>query len=260
MDVIYRVIASVITSLISAMGIQPPPATWQLRTMLDGRTVELTIVDHPHSNHGDTVPIDRFEGLKALLPGNGPARFRLARDAGTFEFDGVLRNGAGGGTLEFLPSDTFPRELEKRGFAAPSRADLYKMAWHDTGVALIDELASQKYQRPTLARLVDAGDHAIDRAYVHDLAALGYRLGTVDELIRQHDHGSGPQFVRDLAAVGLTSLRADDLVRARDHGISPGWVRDVNSRNGRLSLDQLVSLRDHGVSTLEELRRRTHAS
>jgi hypothetical protein len=43
-------------------------------------------------------------------------------------------------------------------------------------VALIDELAAQKYQRPSLQRLIDAGDHAIDRPHVRELASVGYQL------------------------------------------------------------------------------------
>lgn len=261
MDVIYRTVTSLFLSLMSAMGIQPAPATWQMQPMLDGRTVALTFSDHPHSSHSATILVDQFDGLKALMPANGPAKFRLRRDAGVFEFDGVLRLGYGGGTMTFAPSETFPAELAKRGFAKPSRADLYKMAWHDTGFALIDELAAQKYQRPTLQRLIDAGDHGIDRAYVREMTALVKDVRTVDELIRQHDHGINGVYIRDLASLGLKNLSADDLVRAHDHGISREWLSDVISRNRtRLSLDELVSLHDHGVRTLEELRRRTHAS
>src|SRR5947207_2855135 len=100
MDVIYRTIASLVMGLMSAMGIQPPPATWQLQIMPDGKTVALTISDHPHSTHGMSVSIDQFDGLKPLLSTSGPStssgqvRFRLKRDAGVFEFDGVLRGGA----------------------------------------------------------------------------------------------------------------------------------------------------------------------
>src|SRR5712675_1138155 len=175
MDVIYRTIASLVMSLMSAMGIEPTPATWQLR-VLDGKTVALTISDHPHSTHGMSVPIEQFDGLKPLLPASGPAKFRLKRDAGTFEFDGVLRNGAGGGTMDFVPSETFPIELTKRGFAKPSRVEQMKMAWHDTGFAFIDELAAKKYQRPTLEQLVSAGDHGVDRTYVRELSDFGYQL------------------------------------------------------------------------------------
>jgi hypothetical protein len=217
MDAIYRTVAALVMGLLSAMGIQPPPATWQLQVMRDGRTVALTISDHPHSTHGMSVRINQFDGLEALLPASGPARFRLKRDAGVFEFDGVLRGGSGGGTMEFTPSQTFPGELAKRGFAKPTRTEQMKMAWHDTGFAFIDELAAQHYQRPSLPQLVSAGDHDIDRDYVRDMSALGYRLGTIDALIRQRDHGVNVAFIRDIAALGLKGLSADDLVRARDH-------------------------------------------
>src|SRR6185436_9991982 len=99
MDAIYRTITSLLVSLMSAFGIQTPPATWQLHTMLDGRAVSLTFSDHPHSSHSATIAVDDFDGLKPLLKADGPARFRLKRDAGVFEFDGVIRGGSGGGTM-----------------------------------------------------------------------------------------------------------------------------------------------------------------
>ena len=285
----YRTITSLLAALMTAMGIQLPPATWQLQTMMDGRTVLVSFSDHPRSSHSATIPIEQLDGLKSLLPSSSPARFRLRRDAGAFEFDGVLRGGSGGGTMAFVPSDTFVAELAKRGFGAPTRIEQLKMAWHDAGFALIDELSADNYQRPTLQQLVNAGDHGIDRTYVREMARGGYELGTVDALVRQHDHGVDAAYIRDLASFGLKPLSADELVRARDHGISPEyvrelgalgylrltlgdlvhlrdhgvspeWLRVVGSRNtGRLSIEQLVSLRDHGVDTLEELRRRTHA-
>jgi len=39
MDVIYRTIASLVMGTHVAMGIQPPPATWQLQVMPDGKAV-----------------------------------------------------------------------------------------------------------------------------------------------------------------------------------------------------------------------------
>src|SRR5215472_13516008 len=173
MDALYRAATSLLFSLMSMLGIQGAPATWQLQTALDGRTVSVTISDHPHSSHSSTIPVDQFDGLKPLLQTAGPARFRLKRDAGVFEFDGVVRGGSGGGTMEFLPSETFPAELTKRGFETPTHIEQYKMAWHDTGFAFIDELAALKYQRPTLQQLVNAGDHGIDRTYVREMAAAG---------------------------------------------------------------------------------------
>jgi hypothetical protein len=247
MDVIYRTVTSLFLSLLSAIGIQAAPMTWQMQP-IDGRTVQVILSTHPHSSQSETIFIERFDGLKPLLQLDGPAKFRLKRDAGVFEFDGVLRRGAGGGTLEFVPSEAFVTELAKRGFEKPTRDDLFKMAWHDTGFALVDELAAQKYQKPTLPQLIDAGDHGIDRAYLRELAALGYQVGTVDALIRLHDHAIDGGYIRLLSTLGLTRLSADDLVRAHDHDIGGEYVRDLQQAGYRLSLDDLVRAHDHGIS------------
>ncbi len=248
MDAFYRLVAALVMGFMSALGIQSPPATWQMRVMLDGQSVSLTFSDHPHSGHGATFPIDQFDGLKPLLAASGPARFRLKRDAGVFEFDGVLRGGAGGGTLEFVPSQTFEVELVKRGFGQSTRVELMKMAWNDIGFGFIDELAAQQYQRPTLQQLVNAADHGVDRAYVRELSALGYRLGNIDTLVRQHDHGVGPEYIRDLASVGQQKLTADDLVRAHDHGIDAAYVKGLRQLGYQLTIDELVAAHDHGVT------------
>ena len=58
MDALYRTLTSLVMGLMAAVGIQAAPATWQLQTMPDGRTVSLTISDHPHSSHSATIPID----------------------------------------------------------------------------------------------------------------------------------------------------------------------------------------------------------
>ena len=70
------------------------------------------------------MPLDRLEGLTAaqLAGAGGPVQFRLRRDAGTFTFEGVLRNGVGAGTFSFAADPGFPAELAKRGFARPTRA------------------------------------------------------------------------------------------------------------------------------------------
>src|SRR5260221_13375232 len=111
MAALYRTITSLLVAFLSAIDIQAAPMTWQMQPMPDGRAIALTLSTHPRSSQSETIPIDQFGGLKPLLAGTGPAKFRLKRDAGTFEFDGVLRAGAGGGTMEFVPSETFPNEL-----------------------------------------------------------------------------------------------------------------------------------------------------
>ncbi|HEV3062699.1 MAG TPA: M56 family metallopeptidase [Vicinamibacterales bacterium] len=227
------------------------PGTWQLRRSTDGRTVQLTVSESENSFHSTTLPVERLDGLAPLLiaGSGGPARFSLKRDAGTFDFEGTLRSGAGGGTVTFAPSATFPVELARRGFARPTHVQQLALAWGDVGLAFIDEVATEKYARPDLQQLVSAAQHGVGLSYVKELAELGYRLGTVDALIRLRDHGVSPRSIRDLKAQGLDGLTAEDLVRARDHGVSAEYVGGLRALGyAGLSLDALVGARDHGIS------------
>jgi beta-lactamase regulating signal transducer with metallopeptidase domain len=226
-----------------------PVGTWQVRLAADGNSAHLTIGIAENSFHSTTIPVDRIEGLAAILTGpGGPARYSLKRDAGTFDFEGTVRSGLGGGTFSFTPSGTFPEELVRRGFARPTLLELGTLAWSDIGFAFLDELDAQKYVRPTLQQLVSGAQHGVNRTYVRELTALGYQLGGIDALIHLRDHGVDARFIRDMQTQGFTGLPAEALVRTRDHGVDSGYIRDLRALGyGPLTLDQLVSTRDHGI-------------
>jgi beta-lactamase regulating signal transducer with metallopeptidase domain len=226
-----------------------PVGTWQIRLAADRSSAHLTIGIAENSFHSTTIPLDRIEGLAAILTGPaGPARYSFKRDAGTFDFEGTVRSGVGGGTFSFTPSGTFPEELVRRGFARPTVRELGTLAWSDIGFAFLDELDAQKYARPTLQQLVGGAQHGVNRTYVREMSALGYQLGSIDALIHLRDHGVDARFIRDMQAQGFTALPAEALVRTRDHGVDPGYIRDLRALGyGPLKLDQLVSIRDHGI-------------
>ena len=120
------------------------PGTWELRPTEKEGVVHLRLMELNSSN-GSNVPVDQLEGLTAaqLAGPGGPVQFRIRRDAGTFTFEGVLRNRVAAGTFSFSPNPSFPAELAKRGFAKPTAREQYQMARHDIGFAYIDELSKQ---------------------------------------------------------------------------------------------------------------------
>jgi beta-lactamase regulating signal transducer with metallopeptidase domain len=222
--------------------------TWQIRLAADGRSAHLTIGVGEHSSYGTTISLDRIEGLATILTGpGGPARYTLKRDAGTFDFEGVVRSGAGGGTFSFTPNTAFADDLVRRGFSKPTPLELGTLAWSDIGFAFIDELNALKYEKPTLQQLVNGAQHGVSRAYVREMSELGYRVGTIDALVRLRDHGVDPGFVRSMRAEGFNALTVDELVRSRDHGVDPVFSRDLRALGYRLNLDQLVDARNHGI-------------
>lgn len=225
------------------------PGTWDIRlTDIDG-IVHIRIRELSGSR-GWTIPLDELEGLTAAqLRAGGPVQFRLPRDAGTFAFDGVSRNGVAGGTFGFIPNPSFRPELASRGYAPPSASEQYQLALHDIGFAYIDELTRQGYGKTATSELVRAGQHGVGLAYLRGMGAQDYRLGTLDALITLRNHGVTPDYLRDLAEYGYTGLAAEAARQARDHGVTPEFIRGLrDAGHSGLSLDELIRVRDHGVT------------
>jgi beta-lactamase regulating signal transducer with metallopeptidase domain len=242
----------IVRAAAAAIGIAQDrlPGTWEIRPSATQGAVHLRLVE-VNSSSGSDIPVERLEGLTpAQLAGaGGQVQFRLRRDAGTFTFEGILRNGVGAGMFAFTPDQNFPAELAKRGFARPSAGEQYQMARHDIGFAFLDELNKQGYAKPQTSDLVRAGQHGVHVTYLRDMGALGYRLQSLEPLIELRDHGVTPNYIRELADQGYKGLPADDLRRARDHGVGPDYVRAMRDGGyGSLTMEQLVNARDHGVS------------
>ncbi len=226
------------------------PGTWEIRPTGEAGVVHMRLTEGDGS-YGSNIDVAQLAGLAPtqLSGAGGPTQFSVRRDAGTFTFEGIVRNGVGAGTYTFTPSETFAAELAKRGIERPTPADQRQLAREDIGFAFLDELTAQRYAQPNLAQLIRAAQHGVSFLYLREMGRLGYRLGRVEALVVQRDHGVTPQFVRGLAAQGLTRLSADDLLQARDHGVTPEYISGLSQLGHRsLTLQQLINLRNHGVS------------
>ena len=226
------------------------PGTWEIRPSSTEGMVHLRLVEL-NSSSGTDIPIRLLDGLTETqrTGAGGPIQFRLRRDAGTFTFEGVFRDGVGAGTFSFTLDPNFPAELARRGFARPTALEQYQLARHDIGYAFVDELNRQGYAKPVTGDLVRAGQHGVQLTYLHDMGALGYRLGSLAPLIELRDHGVTPDYVRGLAEQGYKGLSADALRQARDHGVSTEYVRAMREAGyGSLGMEALINARDHGVS------------
>jgi hypothetical protein len=234
----------------------PAKLDWRVESddRADGR-VQLDLgyrTAHNQSHWSRTVDLAELEGFgRDQLAGtsNAPVRFRIVKDPGSFDCEGVAWRGHGTGDCRFVPDPRFTAELARRGYGAPRPDQLFSMALGDVGLAYIDELARQGYARTGLDSIVDAGNHGAGLAYLREMGALGYRVGTLEALIRMRDHGVDAAYVRELVASGLKDLPADSLVEMRDHGVSPSYIGALRRLGyDRLPMEDLIRLRDHGVT------------
>jgi hypothetical protein len=202
--------------------------------------------------HSNSMPLSELQGFTAAQYGSAegaPVRFRLNREAGSFDCEGVVRRQRGTGDCRFLPDARFAAALAQRGIGTATPTQLFSLATSSIGLRYADELQRQGYARPTVDDLVRAGDHGANYDYLRSMGELGYRVGTLPNLIRMRDHGVSASYVRELVASGLKDIPADMLVQMRDHGVSPTFIGELRKLGySNLPVRELIRLRDHGVS------------
>lgn len=206
------------------------------------------------SNNSEPVALRELQGLTAAQfasTSGTPVRFRLVRDAGTIDCDGIVRQQRGTGDCRFAPNAAFAGELARRGVRRPTDEQQFQLALHDADLAVLDELKRQGYAMPTPDDLVETGIFGITFARLRALDGAGYRAGTVDKLVEMSIHGVTPEYIRDMAAIGPSYRRlpVDQLVEMRIHGVTPAKVRGfAEAGYPSLSRKQLVDMAVHGVT------------
>jgi hypothetical protein len=202
-----------------------------------------------HSTNSSSYPLSAFRGL--VRPASrtpAPARFEMARDAGTLVFEGQLDSEGGSGRFSFAPNPDFAREMERAGYSL-SEEDLFTATMHDIGRAFLKGLEELGYSRLPFDDLVSMRIHGATPEFIRELKALGYDRLSSDDLVSMRIHGATPQFVRQMKALGYDRLSSDDLVSMRIHGATPEFVREMHAAgHDRFSADELVSMRIHNVT------------
>lgn len=225
-----------------------PKAAGQVQLRLSYRT--------PNSRSDNSRPfaLAELQGLTAAqlaAPGGGPARFRIVRDAGRLDCEGVVRSGRATGSCRFAPHAAYAGELAKRGIARPSADQQFRLTMHGGDLAVVDELMRQGYATPSLSQLVETGVFAIDVPFLKAVDAAGYRVGSVSKLVQMKIHGVTPAYVRELAAIGpaYRQLPVDALIEMRIHDVTPARLGAfAKAGYPALTRRQIVSMAIHGVS------------
>jgi hypothetical protein len=212
------------------------------------------------------VEPEQLRGLtseQALSSAGTNVRFDIRREAGTFACEGWFRRGSGSGHFTFIPDQGFAAELLRRGVGTPDTRQMFSLALEDVGVALLDELNSQEYERPNVEQLVRMGDHDVTAEYVRGMGASGYRFRVIEALVKMRDHDVDPDYVRELRGYGYQNLAAEELLRARDHDITSDFIRELQGAGYKsASLEGLIRVRDHDVDAdyIKALRDEGYAS
>ncbi|MBL8115106.1 MAG: hypothetical protein JNK60_19640 [Acidobacteria bacterium] len=195
------------------------------------------------------VALSDLRGLSPMaLKGAGSIAFTLARDAGTFEFDGDTRGGVGVGRFTFTPNPVFASAFSSKGRTL-DEDDVFVAAVHDVSRAFLDDMAAAGYPDLSWERAIEFRIHGVSSEWLKDLAALGVTPSRGDDPVAMRIHGVKPEWVKGLVAAGFTDLDAHELVAMRIHGVSLAFVAACQDARIRgLDADALVALKIHGAT------------
>jgi len=176
--------------------------------------------------------------------------FRMAQDAGSFEFEGAVHGGGGNGRFHFRPNHAFAGTLRSLGVAgvggALSDHQLKNLAFGGIGADEVRGFIALGYTRLTLTEVVDLAVRNLTPEYAQAMRSLGVRgAGTVDGVIELRFHGVTPGYVRELGTLGYHQLSVDQVSEMWRAGVTPAFIRGARQNGGRdLTPEALIELKE----------------
>lgn len=247
-------------SFLIAHASDAPPrfqGKWSLSNWTTGDSLRLSMKYHARNTHwqwSSDQPLADLRGLtlEQLHAARTPVKFTLARDAGTFAFEGTVMLGLGSGDYRFVSDPSFTAKLGALGYDAVREADasIMMMAVRDISIAYAGEVKRSGLRDVAVDDLVRFRDHGVELEFIRDLTMIGCADLSADDVVRLRDHGVDSRYVEGLDDSGYGRQAADDIVKLRDHGIEPAFIKGLlAARPGPYSIDDLITLRDHGVDS-----------
>jgi hypothetical protein len=199
-----------------------------------------------HNNFGQDFSLSDFQGLtrEQMMGANTNVRFRLVREAGTFDFEGMFRDGRGAGTWTLTPSQSFIGEMRSRGFDNLSEEKLVASAMLDVRVKTVDDLKAAGFNHLSMEDVIKATIFKITPEYISEMKSLGYDNLDLEELVKGRIFKIDAAFAREVQEMGYERQPMEALVKMRIFKITPEFLRDMKTSGlDNLSIEDLVKLR-----------------
>jgi hypothetical protein len=188
------------------------------------------------------VEASRLPGLSAeAFHSNGPQRFELTRDAGTFYFEGKADQGSVRGSFRFVENAAFASRLKG---VVPN--------WYEPGVMFEYAVQDRDALSPLFVPKVSSipwpttfpGNKEL---HLRALKESGYPLLKPD-LERLRIHNVQPDLLRQMKLSGYDALNTNDMVKLQSYGITGTDVLTFQVRGfPHLTADEMVKMKISGI-------------
>lgn len=222
------------------------------------------------SNHGSGFAYDDLQGLSRnqVESANSAVNFRLVREAGTIEAEGVFQNGKGSGTFRFTPNPNFVSAMQSRGFAFNNEKlfaattlnvttevadslrssgfqnlktdDLFKAVIFKITPQFMQEMASVGFPNLDMEDLVKARIFKIDSDYARQVRAMGFGGESMEGMVKLRIFKVTPEFLREVQGEGLTNLSVEDATKLRIFKIDGAFIRQARADGVPVEVEKLV--------------------
>lgn len=204
-----------------------------------------------HSNSSNGVPLAELQGLtrQQAFGTQTEVNFRLAREAGTFQCEGVFREGRGAGHWTLTPNQSFISAMQSRGYERLSEDDLFSAALFDINIKTIEDLKAAGYDRLSFKELVEASIFNVTGEFAREMRAAGFENLSIKQLVEARIFKVDSQYVREVQGMGFGPQPLKKLVEMRIFKITPEFIREMRSMGfENLSLKELMDFSVHKVT------------
>jgi hypothetical protein len=204
-----------------------------------------------HMSSSSPIALAELRGLtKAQVEAaTALVRFILLRDAGTFQFEGYLAKGNGGGAFTFTQNPDFANEMRALGYSGLNDEKVFTMAVHDVSAQYVRDLNALGVRPESVDQLVTMRIHNVTADYIRQFKDLGYADLKADKLVTMRIHQVTPEFARELKGLGYSSVATEQMVTMRIHQVSPDFIKEVGTLGyAHPAIDQLLTMRIHQIT------------
>lgn len=215
--------------------------------------VQLTIIrGEPVSGDGtrssEIFSVGELQGLSRENGQQNNVKFSLAREAGTFQLEGLLREGKGKGIWTLIPNQAFISSMQSRGYDLRAEKDLFRAALFNVNTKSIEELKSFGYGNLSLEDLVRSNIFKVTGNFISEMKSAGFENLGFEDLIRSRIFKIDTQFVNEVRTMGFERQSLNTLIDMRLARITPEFVSEIKAEGfSSISPRELIELKTHGV-------------
>ena len=201
---------------------------------------------------GKNIALNELQNLspQTIASGGPNVNFRIVREAGTFEFEGLFKDGRGVGFWTLTPNQSFVSAMRNRGYDNLTENDLMSAVLSNLTAKFIEDLKSVGYGSLEFGKLLRAGSRNVTPDFIRDVQSAGFGNLTIDQIISAKTHNINSDFVKQVKAMGFGQQSLESLIKMRKDSIDAEFVSQMRSAGfENLSIEQLIKLRNNKITT-----------